>query len=85
MIHIQLPKKFFEWFLKIDYFRCWINISFILNQKIVEKRKPQPFGRPVVHLTAIVERPVGQFIKQNKPIFTAKDVDSLAEDSYIWC
>jgi hypothetical protein len=44
----------------------------------------QPFGGPVVHLTAIAETPDGPFVKQNKPIFTAQDVDFPTEDPFVW-
>lgn len=57
---------------------------FLMVYKAVARKKPQPFGGPVVHLTAIADRPEGPFIKQNKPIFTAEDVDFPAEDPYVW-
>lgn len=44
----------------------------------------QPFGGPVVHLTAIAENPNGPFVKQNNPIFTAQDLDFPAEDPFVW-
>lgn len=53
--------------------------------KAVGKKKPMPFGGPVVHLTAIADSPTGPFIKQNKPIFTAgDDVMFPAEDPFVW-
>ncbi|MCC5928652.1 MAG: glycoside hydrolase family protein [Cyclobacteriaceae bacterium] len=48
---------------------------FLMVYKAVAKQRPQPFGGPVVHLTAIADKPEGPFVKQNKPIFTAEDVD----------
>ena len=57
---------------------------FLMVYKGVAKKKPLPFGGPVVHLTAIADRPEGPFVKQNKPIFTAKNVDFPAEDPYVW-
>lgn len=53
--------------------------------KAVGKKRPMPFGGPVVHLTAIADSPTGPFIKQNKPIFTAgEDVLFPAEDPFVW-
>ena len=57
---------------------------FLMVYKAVARKKPQPFGGPVVHLTAIAEKPEGPFIKQNKPIFTAENVDFPAEDPFVW-
>jgi hypothetical protein len=57
---------------------------FLMVYKGVAKKRPLPFGGPVVHLTAISDRPEGPFIKQNKPIFTAENVDFSAEDPYVW-
>lgn len=57
---------------------------FLMVYKAVAKQRPQPFGGPVVHLTAIANKPEGPFVKQNSPIFTAENVDFPAEDPYIW-
>jgi hypothetical protein len=57
---------------------------YLMVYKAVAKKKPQPFGGPVVTLTAIADRPEGPFIKQNKPIFTAENVDFPAEDPFVW-
>ena len=57
---------------------------YMMVYKAVAKRKPQPFGGPVVHLTAIAIRPDGPFVKQNKPIFTVENVDFPAEDPFVW-
>jgi alpha-L-fucosidase len=57
---------------------------YLMVYKAVAKKKPQPFGGPVVHLTAIADRPEGPFVKQNKPIFTVENVDFPAEDPYVW-
>ncbi len=57
---------------------------FLMVYKAVGKKRPQPFGGPVVHLTAISNRPDGPFVKQNKPIFTAENVDFPAEDPFVW-
>lgn len=57
---------------------------FLMVYKAVAKKRPQPFGGPVVHLTAISNHPEGPFIKQNKPIFTSANNDFPAEDPYVW-
>jgi predicted GH43/DUF377 family glycosyl hydrolase len=57
---------------------------YLMVYKAVARKKPQPFGGPVVHLTAIADKPEGPFIKQNKPIFTAENVDFPAEDPFVW-
>lgn len=57
---------------------------YLMVYKAVARKKPQPFGGPVVHLTAIAEKPEGPFIKQNKPVFSAANVDFPAEDPYVW-
>lgn len=57
---------------------------FLMVYKAVGKKRPQPFGGPVVHLTAIAEKPEGPFVKQNKPIFTSENIDFPAEDPYVW-
>ncbi len=57
---------------------------YLMVYKAVAKKRPQPFGGPVVHLTAIADRPEGPFVKQNKPVFTAEKVDFPAEDPYVW-
>lgn len=57
---------------------------FLMVYKAVARKRPQPFGGPVVHLTAISENPEGPFVKQNIPIFTAENVEFPAEDPYVW-
>lgn len=57
---------------------------YLMVYKAVARKKPQPFGGPVVHLTAISEQPEGPFVKQNKPVFTAENVDFPAEDPFVW-
>jgi predicted GH43/DUF377 family glycosyl hydrolase len=57
---------------------------FLMVYKAVARKKPQPFGGPVVHLTAISEKPEGPFVKQNKPIFTSENKDFPAEDPFVW-
>jgi len=57
---------------------------YLMVYKAVGKKRPQPFGGPVVHLTAIADKPEGPFVKQYKPIFTAENVDFPAEDPFVW-
>jgi len=58
--------------------------KYLMVYKAVARKRPQPFGGPVVHLTAISNSPEGPFVKQQKPIFTAENVDFPAEDPYVW-
>lgn len=57
---------------------------YLMVYKGVAKKNKMPFGGPVVHLTAISKNPTGPFIKQNTPIFTAKESAFAAEDPYVW-
>lgn len=60
--------------------------NYLMVYKAVGKKKPLPFGGPVVHLTAIAKTPVGPFVKNMNPIFTSKDNTFFpAEDPYVWC
>jgi len=58
--------------------------KYLMVYKAVAKRKPMPFGGPVVHLCAVASRPDGPFEKMNKPIFTVPGSIFPAEDPYIW-
>lgn len=58
--------------------------GYLMVYKAVAKRRPLPFGGPVVHLTATSDSPTGPFTKQNQPVFTAEDVMFPAEDPYVW-
>lgn len=58
--------------------------NYLMVYKAVAKKLPMPKGGPVVHLTAIAKNPNGPFVKQMKPIFTAKDAEFPAEDPYVW-
>ncbi len=58
--------------------------KYLMIYKGVAAKKPKPFGGPVVHLTALADNPVGPFIKNPKPIFTAEGSDFAAEDPYVW-
>ncbi len=57
---------------------------FLMVYKAVAKKLPTPKYGPVVHLTAISNSPTGPFVKQMKPIFTARDLEFPAEDPYVW-
>ncbi len=59
---------------------------YLMVYKAVAKQKKLPFGGPVVHLTAIADKPEGPFVKQLKPIMTSDnpDIHFPAEDPYIW-
>lgn len=58
--------------------------KYLLVYKAVAKKLPMPMSGPVIHLTAIAEKPEGPFVKQHKPIFTAKDEVFPAEDPFVW-
>ena len=58
--------------------------SFIILYKAVGKKRPLPFGGPVVHLTAVSQSPTGPFVKSLKPLFTDGKAHFPAEDPYIW-
>jgi len=59
--------------------------SYLMIYKAVGKRRPLPFGGPVVHLTATSDSPTGPFRKQMKPTFVIEGSDFPAEDPYVWC
>lgn len=56
----------------------------LLIYKAVGKKRPAPFGGPVVHLAATAESPLGPFTKHPGEIFGAKGVMFAAEDPFIW-
>lgn len=58
--------------------------SYLMVYKAVGKKRPMPFGGPVVHLTATSQSPEGPFVKQMKPVFIKDKSDFPAEDPYIW-
>ncbi len=58
--------------------------KFLMVYKAAAKKLPMPRSGPVVHLTAVADNPEGPFIKQMKPVFTAKDAEFPAEDPYVW-
>ncbi len=57
---------------------------YLMVYKAAAKKLPMPMSGPVVHLTAIADNPEGPFIKQMRPIFTAKNAEFPAEDPYVW-
>ena len=58
--------------------------GFLMIYKAVGRKRPLPFGGPVIHLTATSDSPVGPFKKQMKPIFVTPGVDFPAEDPFAW-
>jgi beta-glucanase (GH16 family) len=58
--------------------------GYLMVYKAVGKKRPMPFGGPVVHLTATADSPTGPWTKQLRPIFLAPGVDFPAEDPFIW-
>jgi hypothetical protein len=58
--------------------------GYLMVYKAVGRKRPLPFGGPVVHLTATSDSPTGPFTKQMRPIFTSPGVDFPAEDPFIW-
>lgn len=58
--------------------------GFLMIYKAVGKKRPLPFGGPVIHMTATADSPTGPFTKQMKPIFVIPGVDFPAEDPFAW-
>lgn len=58
--------------------------GYLMAYKAVGKKKPLPWGGPVVHCVATSESPIGPFKKHDKPVFVAKGHDFPAEDPFIW-
>ncbi|HBY62144.1 MAG TPA: sucrase, partial [Solibacterales bacterium] len=58
--------------------------GYLMIYKAVGRKRPLPFGGPVVHLTATSDSPTGPFRKQLQPIFTTPGVDFPAEDPFAW-
>ncbi len=57
---------------------------YLMVYKASARKLPMPMSGPVVHLTAIADDPAGPFVKQMKPVFTAKDAVFPAEDPFVW-
>lgn len=57
---------------------------YLMVYKGVDRKKPLPFGGPVLHVAAVAERPTGPFRKHPKPVFVKEGVLFAAEDPYIW-
>jgi len=58
--------------------------GFLMIYKAVGHMHELPFGGPVVHRVALSRHPLGPFIKQPEPVFTAKGRRFPAEDPYVW-
>jgi predicted GH43/DUF377 family glycosyl hydrolase len=58
--------------------------TYLMVYKAVARRKPLPFGGPVVHMVATSKKPTGPWVKQPKPVFTATATTFAAEDPFIW-
>jgi len=58
--------------------------GYLMIYKAVGRKRPLPFGGPVVHLTATADSPTGPFTKQLRTIFLAPGVDFPAEDPFAW-
>lgn len=58
--------------------------QYLMVYKAVARKKALPFGGPVVHLSAISDKPDGPFIKRHNPLFTSEKTDFPAEDPYIF-
>ncbi|MCD8137439.1 MAG: glycoside hydrolase family protein, partial [Parabacteroides gordonii] len=56
----------------------------VMVYKAIAKKKPLPFGGPVVHLVALADSPTGPFVKKMHPVFTLENSFFAAEDPYIW-
>lgn len=57
---------------------------YLMVYKAIARKKPLPFGGPVVHMAAFSSKPTGPFVKCKKAIFTIEGNDFPAEDPYIW-
>jgi hypothetical protein len=60
------------------------NGTYLMVYKCAGKRKPLPFGGPVVHMVATSDSPIGPFTKRPDPVFTAEKDSFPAEDPFIW-
>lgn len=58
--------------------------KYLMVYKAVGLKRELPFGGPVVHLTAISDKPEGPFIKNRTPIFVVKNADFPAEDPFLF-
>lgn len=56
----------------------------LMVYKAVGRKRPAPFGGPVVHLVATADNPTGPFRKHPGEVFGAKGVMFAAEDPFIW-
>ena len=58
--------------------------KYLMVYKAIGRKKPLPFGGPVVHMTALADSPMGPFKKNPNPVFTSENSTFAAEDPYIW-
>ena len=58
--------------------------KFLMVYKAIGRKKPLPFGGPVVHMTALSDSPTGPFVKNPKLAFTCEGTNFAAEDPFIW-
>lgn len=58
--------------------------KFLMVYKAIGRKKPLPFGGPVVHMTAVADTPLGPFKKSSELVFTSENSSFAAEDPYIW-
>ena len=58
--------------------------KYLMVYKAIGRKKPLPFGGPVVHMTALADSPKGPFKKNPNPVFTSENSTFAAEDPYIW-
>jgi hypothetical protein len=58
--------------------------GYLMIYKAVDRKRPLPFGGPVLHCAALGDHPAGPFHKQPDPVFTSEGVDFAAEDPFIW-
>lgn len=56
----------------------------LMVYKAVGKKRPMPFGGPVVHCVAVGDSPTGPYRKLPDPVFAFEGEDFPAEDPYIW-
>lgn len=58
--------------------------NFLMVYKAIGKKRPLPFGGPVVHRIAEAEHPTGPFTKRSESILTVENNDFPAEDPFLW-
>lgn len=56
----------------------------LMVYKAIGRKKPLPFGGPVVHMSALADSPTGPFVKNPNLAFTCEGTNFAAEDPFIW-